>query len=85
MTAAAAPIDADPDVVPFDDTCPHCRRSAELGEVFDGSWRRCPHCGKWVVAIAWTDETMSLISGEPESPMTGRQRTRALWRKRGRR
>ena len=78
-------VTADDDLLPFDDRCPHCGESANLGEVFDGSRRLCWTCGKWVVAVEWTDGTMSLISGEPVPIRTSHQRTRALWRKRGRR
>lgn len=85
------PIETD-DVIPMDGTCPYCKHDADVGEVLDGSERRCGHCGKRVFAYAVSDANggnreMLLGCGEftPSSFLTGHQRTQARWRRQGRR
>lgn len=75
------------DLLEFDDTCPYCRKSTDVGETFDGEFRRCGNCGKLVCATEFVDGTMCMVGREREatSLLTSRQRTRALWRKLGRR
>lgn len=74
------------DLLPFDSVCPACRGESDPGERFDGEEYRCGNCGRWLVATAWVDNTMSAIQVErqPADDRTGRQRTRSRWRKRGR-
>lgn len=73
--------------IPLNPYCPYCRKRHDVDEVFDGSFRRCGHCGVLLVAREFIDGTMAMCPGEttPSSFTTGRRRTRALWRKRGRR
>lgn len=74
------------ELIPLDPACPWCGASHDVDEVFDGSERRCGNCGRRIVAVEWTDGTMSMVRIERGSwRLTGRARTRALRRKRGRR
>ncbi len=79
--------DEDRAVLGLDATCPYCKRHSDVGEAFEGQLYRCGHCGKRIFAYVLSDDTMIMGAGEttPSSFSTGRQRTRALWRKRGRR
>jgi hypothetical protein len=71
----------------LDGTCPWCRGDTDISEVFDGSERNCANCGRPVVAVAWTNHTMSLhkVEREAPDPRSAHQRTRTRWRKQGRR
>lgn len=69
----------------MDSTCPYCKEKTDHDEVFDGEHFNCTNCGRLVCAVAYTDDTISLIGAEPPPLLTGRQRTRMLWRKQGRR
>lgn len=84
-------MSSDPDLIPFEDLCPYCKHSTDAGERFDGEHYRCGHCGKRVFAYSASGldgvSVMYVGCGEntPSSFTTGRQRTRARWRKQGRR
>ncbi len=92
---AAAEGPSGPFDLPFDDTCPHCKRSSDLGEVFEGVDYRCKQCRKRVFTcvvggVFGDPERIMLGDGEtyPATPgprLVGRARTRARWRRQGRR
>lgn len=85
MIAAAAP--AEP-MLELDPRCPYCHKEHDVGETFEGHGHDCRSCGRHIVAVAFTESgVMLMVRGEPEpeSGSTGRQRTRRLWKKRGRR
>lgn len=74
----------------LDPTCPLCKREHDVGEIFDGHGIDCASCGRFLVAVACGElGTMSMQPGDsgPHMPdtRTGRQRTRARWRRQGRR
>lgn len=73
----------------LDSTCPACTGDHDVGEVIDGSARRCGSCGIWLVATAFTDGTMAMLVDESmiRQPwrLAGRKKTRARWRRQGRR
>lgn len=75
--------------IPLNGTCPVCGRHANTGDMFDGERKSCGSCGRMLVAVVWADDwdrdTMSLVAVGPGDTRTGRQRTRARWRKQGRR
>lgn len=79
--------EADEDVYVLDPACPICGEPHYVGEVFDGSERHCANCGTRLVAVAYQGGTMQMnaIERAPADSRSGRQRTRTLWRKRGRR
>lgn len=92
MPADQSDHDAIGRVIPLDRTCPYCRRDTQVdGEFFDGSEFRCANCGKRVVTyyVIGRGERDEWIVGAgeitPSSFETGRQRTRRVWRRRGRR
>lgn len=68
--------------LPLDATCPHCNRNCDIGEAFDGEHWGCRNCGARLVAVVGETAWMALLA---PPPLTGRQRTRRLWQKRGRR
>lgn len=91
MTATASKIDDDEELLELDPTCPWCGENVGYYDIaFDGTEHECRECDRPVVAAEWNDATMSWLKVEPEprrppDPRTGRQRTRALWRRKGRR
>jgi hypothetical protein len=90
MIDAPEPEMPAPEMLALDDTCPRCGDRADVGEILDGSAAWCMQCGQHVVAVAWTDLAgnvgMSLqVIADGPAKRDGRRRTRALWRKRGRR
>ena len=89
MAAAAAPsadLAATPleELLALDPTCPYCGGGSNVTDVYDGSERHCYQCKRLLVAVEYIDGSMRLVGREPEA-LTGRKRTRALWRRRGRR
>jgi rRNA maturation protein Nop10 len=89
----------DPDLLLLDDTCPHCGRSADLGEVFDGHLYRCKQCHRQVYTYLMNasssngqDLGVVMLLGDgttypatPPPQLEGRAKTRARWRRQGRR
>lgn len=72
----------------LDPICPLCKGAHDVGEILDGHGRDCGGCGRYLVAIAWDDGTMTMVNGGGNGIVdmrTGRQRTRARWRRQGRR
>jgi hypothetical protein len=76
----------DEELLPLDPTCPACGHPHDVGEVFDGSDRYCAECDAYLVCVTYTDGSarMELVR-QPAPELTGRQRTRLLWERRGRR
>jgi hypothetical protein len=74
------------EMLPLDPKCPGCGGQHDATEVFDGSERRCFSCDRLLVCVTYTDGTadMQLVHKEPPT-LTGRQQTRARWRRMGRR
>ena len=77
------------DLLTLDPTCPICKRPHDVGEIFDGHGIDCASCGRYLVAVAYDDGTMSMQPGDseplPAPPRTGHALTRARWRRQGRR
>lgn len=71
----------------MDPTCPLCKGKHDIGDIFDGITERCHSCGRELVAVAYTDDTMMMVDANPPPPdtLTGKQRQRARWNKQGRR
>lgn len=71
----------------FDSSCPHCNGPHDIAEIFDGGSERCRSCGALLQGASSADGTFWLWieKDPPRAPPTGRERTRAQWRKRGRR
>ena len=82
-------VESDEDLLELDPLCPACGQHHNATDVFDGSERHCYSCDELLVAVEWTDGTMSMrrVREPPIVPvaLTGRQRTRRLWQTRGRR
>ena len=82
-----AELDAvDDESLPLSPYCPHCGGDHDIGEIFSGGAERCDSCG--ALLQAYDDGQRMLLFVEKQPParaLSGRQRTRALWRKRGRR
>ncbi len=72
----------------LDPICPLCKREHDVGEIFDGQGRNCASCGRYLVASANNDGTMDMLDGGGNGIVdtrAGRERTRARWRRQGRR
>ncbi len=76
------------ELLPLDSTCPFCGVHSDCSEIYDGCEWDFRNCGKTLVAVAWANGTMTLCKPDPRTPAdgrTGRERTRARWRRTGRR
>jgi hypothetical protein len=79
-----SPID-DELLPPLDPLCPHCNEPHDIGEIYDGGSERCASCGALLQAASNDDGFWLFVErGPAKKPLTGRQRTRRLWAKRGR-
>lgn len=87
MTLLARSTGEDLDeLLPLDPICPHCKGRHDVGEAFTGSARECRNCGAVLQATDNGERMWFFVEYPPPlEPLTGRQRTRRLWRKRGRR
>lgn len=73
-------------LLPLDPICPHCKREHDIGQTFSGRSHDCANCGALLQAADDGEQMWTFVEKYPaQKPVTGRQRTRRLWRKRGRR
>jgi hypothetical protein len=74
------------ELLPLDPKCPHCGDRHDIGEIFSGGAERCANCDALLQA-ADDGQTMWLFVEKRPAvpPQTPRQRTRARWRRQGRR
>lgn len=85
MFAGTPDQDAD-ELLPLDPICPHCKREHDIGQTFSGRSHECASCGALLQAADDGEKMWTFVEvGPPQLPLTGRQRTRKLWRSRGRR
>lgn len=86
MTELETVPETDDHDLPLDPTCPACKGPHDVDQVFDGSERYCGSCDALLVCVTYTDGTAEMrLVRDPVIEMTGHQRTRARWRKTGRR
>lgn len=72
----------------LDPKCPLCGEHSDVGEIFDGGEHDCGNCGKYLTACAFEDGTMQMVNGGGNGIVdlrSGRKKTRARWRRQGRR
>lgn len=78
--------EAELELLPLNPYCPLCRREHDVGETFSGRSHDCASCGALLQAADDGKRMWMFVEKYPTvMPRTSRQRTRALWRKRGRR
>lgn len=76
----------DDETLTLDPTCPVCKGTHDVDEVFDGSERQCGNCGHTLVCVTYMDGSAYMqIYPSDRVERTGRQRTRARWNRQGRR
>ncbi len=79
------------DLLALDPICPLCKRAHLVGEILDGHIMACARCDRDLIAVA--DEasgTMAMQGADGDEgsgtlAQTGHHRTRARWRRQGRR
>lgn len=87
------PDERDEPMLPLNSECPHCGYDCDIGEIYDGSSYDCESCGAVLQAASCGPSPQlpnglmyMIVERRPSpTPATGRQRTRRLWAKRGRR
>jgi hypothetical protein len=74
------------ELLPLDESeCPHCGQPHGIHLIYDGDVQHCDACRRPIVAVACTDVMILLPVVRGPWRLSGRKRTRALWRRRGRR